>query len=542
MQKSILLFSIIFLFLNLNAQKTKDDIQRKINQYKVVKLEVALPEISNMEREGLRCLIRAAKEVNDIFKLQSMVNYYSIMDTITRPQLAKFFEINYGPWDRLDNNKPFLKGVGEKPKGAGFYPQDMTIEEFNKLEDSTKNSPYTILKRENGRLVVVPYNIEYISNVQQAAQYLSMASVMIDDPALKSYLIARAQALMSNEYNESDRIWMDMKGNKYEVIIGPIENYEDQLLGIKTSYEAYILVKDLEWSNRLDKYVAYLPELQNNLPVDAAYKKEKAGTNSQIGAYDAIYYAGDCNAGSKTMAVNLPNDEALQLEKGTKRLQIKNVMNAKFEHILLPISIVLIDESQRKHITFNAFFTNTMFHEVAHGLGIKNTINNRGTVRQALGPDYSALEEGKADILGLYMVTQLYDKKVLTEGNLMDYYVTFMASIFRSVRFGASSAHGKANMIRFNYFYESGAFVRNEKTGAYKIDFEKMKQSMNSLSALILKLQGDGDIDGVKKLLSEKGKILPELQKDLDRLSNQNIPVDVVFDQDEFKFDVNFKQ
>ncbi|MDP2176620.1 MAG: Zn-dependent hydrolase [Bacteroidota bacterium] len=542
MNKSILFFSIFFVSFIMNAQKPNDDIQKKINQYKVVKLEVALPEISNIEREGIRCLVRAAKEVNEIFKLQSIVNYQSFFDSIKEPNIAKFFEINYGPWDRLDNNKPFLKGVGEKPKGAGFYPQDMTLKEFNELKDSTKNSPYTVLKRENGQLVVVPYNIEYISQIQEAFQYLNMASEMINDPYLAPYLKARALALITNEYDESDRIWMDMMGNKYEIIIGPIENYEDQLLGIKTSFEAYVLIKDLEWSKRLEKYVAYLPELQKNLPVDAAYKKEKAGTNSQIGAYDAIYYAGDCNAGSKTMAVNLPNDETLQLEKGTKRLQIKNVMNAKFEHILMPISNVLIDSSQRKYITFNAFFTNTMFHEVAHGLGIKNTINNKGTVRQALGPDYSALEEGKADILGLFMVTQLFDKKILTEGELMDYYVTFMASIFRSVRFGASSAHGKANMIRFNYFKETGAFVRNDKTGTYKIDFEKMKQSMNSLSALILKLQGDGDIEGVKNLINEKGKIAKELQKDLDRLSQLNIPVDLIFEQDEMSFDINFKR
>ena len=263
--------------------------------------------------------------------------------------------------------------------------------------------------------------------------------------------------------------------------------------------------------------------------MDEAYKQEQPGTDSDLNAYDVVFYAGDCNAGSKTIAINLPNDEEVQLQKGTRRLQLKNAMRAKFDKILVPISEVLIDESQRKHITFDAFFANTMFHEVAHGLGIKNTINNKGTVRQALQEHSSALEEGKADILGLYMVEQLH-KKGEIDGDLKDNMVTFMAGIFRSVRFGASSAHGKANMIRFNFFKEKGAFSRNED-GTYMVNFDKMQTAMEELSRLILKLQGDGDYEGVAQLVKEKGIITGELQTDLDRLSTANIPVDVVFEQ-----------
>ena len=314
------------------------------------------------------------------------------------------------------------------------------------------------------------------------------------------------------------------------MVIGPIETYEDQLFGYKAAHEAYVLVKDMEWSERLARYAQFLPELQQNLPVPERYKQEKPGTDADLNAYDVVFATGHANAGSKTIAINLPNDEEVQLKKGTRRLQLKNAMQAKFDKILLPLSQELIAEDQRQHITFDAFFANTMFHEVAHGLGIKNTINEKGTVREALKEHASALEEGKADVLGLYMVTQLYEKGEL-RGSLKDYYTTFLASIFRSIRFGASSAHGKANMIRFNYFKERGAFSRDPETGLYRVDYNKMRQAMNELSRDILILQGEGDYEGVAQLVEKSGNISPELQEDLNRLAKENIPVDIVFEQ-----------
>ena len=273
-----------------------------------------------------------------------------------------------------------------------------------------------------------------------------------------------------------------------------------------------------------------LPDLQRNLPVPDAYKAEAAGSDSDLNAYDVVYYAGDCNAGSKTIAINLPNDEQVQLEKGTRRLQLKNAMRAKFDKILVPIAAELIAEDQRRHVTFDAFFADVMFHEVAHGLGIKNTIDGRGTVREALKDHAGALEEGKADVLGLYMITRLHERGELT-GSLEDYYVTFLAGIFRSVRFGAASAHGRANMVRFNYFAEHGAFTRDDATGRYRVDTAKMRRAMDGLSGLILRLQGDGDYAGVERLESEQGSIGPQLRADLDRLAAREIPVDVVFEQ-----------
>ena len=336
---------------------------------------------------------------------------------------------------------------------------------------------------------------------------------------------------MSGKYRQSDMDWMDMKTNRFDFVVGPIEVYEDELRGYKAAAEAYVLVKDLEWSGRLSRYAQLLPVLQEQLPVDDAYKQESPGTDSDLNAYDAVYFAGDANAGSKTIAINLPNDEIVQQAKGSRRLQLKNAMRAKFDKILVPISEVLIAADQRDNITFEAFFENVMFHEVAHGLGIKETIKDRGTVREALAETYSAIEEGKADILGLFMVTKLHEMGELDTDNLMDNYVTFLAGIFRSVRFGASSAHGRANMIRFNYFAEKGAFER-DSTGVYRVDFEAMKNAMNDLSEKILVLQGNGRLRrGRTKLIAEYGIVKDLLASDLERLNAEGIPVDIVFRQ-----------
>ena len=500
--------------------------------YAKVKLTTDISILSENEKKMLGLLIEAAQEMDKVFWKQSFPQYESYNTSGLSEAEKLFYQINYGPWDRLNGNKPFIKGIGEKPLGAGYYPVDMTKEEFEAWEAENKKSLYNLVKRdEKGNLILVPFYEAYKENHLRASELLKKASTLAETDDLKKFLNLRADALLTDDYDESDIAWLDMTENTLDIIIGPIENYEDKLFGYKATHEAYVLVKDKAWSERLAKYVAYLTELQENLPVEDIYKAEKPGTDAQLNAYDVVYYAGDCNAGSKTIAVNLPNDEEIQKSKGTRRSQLKNAMQAKFDQILVPIANELIIEEQRKNITFEAFFGNTMFHEVAHGLGIKNTINGKGTAREALKEKYSALEEGKADILGLYMVSYLSEIGVYTEGELLDNYVTFLAGIFRSVRFGAASAHGKANMLRFNYFEKEGAFSKDQTTGLYKVELEKMKLAMNKLSAFILKLQGDGDYEGVEKVVEEMGNIGPELQKDLDGLSQKGIPVDIVFDQ-----------
>ncbi|WP_291089060.1 dipeptidyl-peptidase 3 family protein [Empedobacter sp. UBA7494] len=497
--------------------------------YAKVPLTTDISHLTQNEKEILRLMFKTADIMDDLFWQQAYGAKIDLMDE-TKGEAKEYAKINYGPWDRLNNEAPFINGICAKPAGATFYPIDMTKEEFEQANIKDGKSPYSIIRRNReGKLYSIPYNENFKNQLSKAAEYLTKASELAEDAGLKNYLKLRAAALMSDDFYASDLAWMDMKNANIDMVVGPIENYEDQLLGYKTSYSAYILVKDIEWSKKLAKFVQYLPELQKNLPVSANYKKEVPGTDSDLNAYDVVYYAGDCNTAGKTIAINLPNDEKVQLEKGTRRLQLKNAMKAKFDKILAPIATALIDESQQKNIKFDAFFSNVMFHEVAHGLGIKNTVNKKGSVRDALKEANSALEEGKADILGLYMVNQLLKKGELT-GTQEDYFVTFLAGILRSVRFGASSAHGQANMIAFNYFAENGAFEKTAN-GRYKVNVAKMEKAMNGLSELILTLQGNGDYDGVKKLYADKGIIHDDLQKDLDVLKTKNIPVDVVFEQ-----------
>ena len=506
------------------------DMSKNLSKYVPFKLTSDIDVLTENERKMLPILINAADKMNQLFWYESYGNKEELLAKISDEDTKKFVEINYGPWDRLAGNASFVEGIGAKPAGANYYPADITKEEFESFNDDNKSSLYTFVRRnEDGTLKTVWYHEQFEREVKEVSDMLLEASKLADDAGLKKYLELRSQAFLDDSYQPSDFAWMEMKTNRLDIVIGPIETYEDQLFGNKAAHEGYVLIKDMVWSKKLEKFAQFLPELQVGLPVDEAYKQETPGTDSELNAYDVVFYAGDCNSGSKTIAINLPNDEEVQLKNGSRRLQLKNAMRAKFDKILVPISESLIDESQRKHITFDAFFANTMFHEVAHGLGIKNTINDKGTVRNSLKELASALEEGKADVLGLYMVQQLHEKGEL-EGDMKDYMTTFMTSIFRSVRFGASSAHGKANMIRFNFFKEKGAFAKNED-GTYKVNYDKMEGAMKDLSSLILTLQGNGDYEGVAKLVAEKGIISEDLQSDLDKLSNANIPVDVIFEQ-----------
>ncbi len=508
-----------------------------MEKYTTVRLDADISHLSEDDKKIIRKLITAGKIVDEIFWMQSFGDKSEVLDFLKDPEVRRFAEVNYGPWDRLNGNKPFIDGYGQKPLGANFYPVNMTKEEFEACPLPNKSSLYTLLRRNSlDQIIAIPYKDVYQVENRLISNLLKGVAELSTNAAFSKYANLRAEAILNDEYFDSDMAWLDMKDNHIDFVIGPIETYEDQLFGYKAAHECYVLLKDMEWSKKLEKYAKFLPELQRGLPVDPKYKAEKPGRDTELNAYDVVYYAGDCNAGSKTIAINLPNDEEVQLAKGTRRLQLKNAMKAKFDKILMPISEVIIDPAQRKHITFDAFFANTMFHEVAHGLGIKNTINDKGLVRTALKEHASAIEEGKADMLGLYMVNQLH-KKGEIQGDINDYIVTFMAGIFRSVRFGAASAHGKANMIRFNFFDEMGAFTRNAD-GTYTVNYDKFQEAMDALSTEILTLQGNGDYAAASTMVKEKGVIKEQLQIDLDNLSDLGIPVDVVFDQGEHVLDL----
>jgi hypothetical protein len=498
--------------------------------YAPVTLTADLSTLAPQEREMLGLFIDAATVMDGLFWQQAYGDRDALLRSVKDPATRQFVELNYGPWDRLDEDLPFVSGAGPKPLGARFYPSDMTKDEFEAADLPGKQSLYSVLERNERALKVVPYHERWAHELAQAAGYVERASKLATDPGLKKYLELRAKALTTDDYQPSDMAWLDMKQNRLDLVIGPIETYEDKLFGYKAGYEAYVLIKDLDWSARLARYTSFLPGLQKGLPVPDKYKTEMPGSAADLNAYDVVYYAGHCNAASKTIAINLPNDEEVTLQKGSRRLQLKNAVRAKFDKIMVPIANELIVADEVSHVTFDAFFADVMFHEIAHGLGIKKTIDGRGTVREALKELDGGLEEQKADILGLYMITKLHDNGEVT-GALEDYYVTFLAGIFRSVRWGATEAHGRANMVTFNYFADAGAFSRDATTGQYKVDMTKMRKAVESLSTKILTLQGDGDYAGVKQLSASKGVIGPQLQADLDRLQARNIPVDVVFNQ-----------
>lgn len=594
--------SVLVLSIPVSAQKVKPlsgyPIQERVNSYKTVRLTTDTNQLTESEKRCLFHLIKAAEQADLIFWQQAYMDKDAALKKVKDSVLKRFIEINYGPWDRLNNNASFVDGVGEKPKGVNFYPADFDPKAVGESEAVRVLNPYTVVNKVfeisaaspppmpmNPAMGQMPKMVEmfpmnptnglnqfaelenygqrYQENLIVLHRELNKAADAIEqeDAPLAEYLRMRGLALLSDYYIDSDIKWLQLEAH-LDIIIGPIENYEDKLTGRKTAYEAYVLVRDRSWGEKLKQYLVWLPKLQGELPVEKQYKPnlgpaapatDENGNliedftpmplmipdfpplvpprepQSQLAVFDAVYYGGDCNAGSKTIAVNLPNDEIIQQYWGTRRSQLKNTMKAKFDAIVMPISKEIIHKSQRKNINFDAFFNNVMFHEVAHGLGIKNLVSDSTkTVREALGADYSAIEECKADVLGLYMVTSLNEAGVL-KGNLDDFYVTFVASVYRSVRFGASSAHGRANMIIFNTLMQKGCLERSKN--GLKVNVDLMKIAIRELATELLHLQGDGDTAAVTKMLTERGSIDASLELELKTIQKKNIPVDLVFEQ-----------
>ena len=506
------------------------EMQGKVDEYAV--FEVSSPLIENLsdkDKQVLNLLRSAANVMDDLFWKQTFGDK-SEMEVIDDAAMKDFAMINYGPWDRLEDNSPFVPGYGEKSLGANYYPSDMTTEEWEAFDDPDKYSPYTVIRRdEAGNLKCVWYKDEYRKEIETVCRYLEEAAAITENEGLRTYLTKRAQAFRTDDYLESDLAWMDMKDSKIDVVIGPIESYDDKLNELKTSYECFILLKDEKRSLELEKYVSMLPQLQKMLPCPEEYKTFVPGTSSDLNVYDAIYYAGDCNCGSKTIAINLPNDDRVQALKGARRLQLHNSMNAKFGKILLPIGRLLIEPEQQKHLRSEAFFWNVTFHEVAHGLGVKETVNGKGSVDEAMGAEKTTWEEAKADILGLFMVCRLIDMGEIPLITKEDAITTFIAGLVRSVRFGYASSHGKANMMCYNFMKEHGAFSRNSD-GQYHIDFEKALKAIDDWSALIIKTQATGDVEFAKTFSAEHAVIPEALSADIANINAHYIPRVIRFD------------
>ncbi len=514
-----------------DEQKPQSKIERLVANYADVKLETDLNVLSENQKKMLPHLFEAAKLIDELYWAQACLQSSELKESITDEFVKKYFEINYGPWDRLSGMEPFVEGVPKRFDGANFYPENMSFQEFDGFSDLEKYSSYTLVRRnELGSLITIPYHEAYKEKLVKIADFMKKAAELAEDKDFKKYLEFRAEALLTDKFYDSDIAWMEMKDNLVDFIVGPIEDTEDRLYYTKASYQSMILIKDKKFSKDLEKYSLLLPFLQKSLPVDDKYKTEIPGDLSDIMVYDVINCSGYWNTGSKKIAITLPIDGQVQLKVGSRKLQFKNVMEAKFDKILMPISELLIDENQLKHVKSKAFFENTMFYEIGSALGMKNTVNGKGTIRDALKEQYNVIAECKNDILSLFFVTKLYEMGEMSEGDLMDNYVTYMADVFRSVRFGISNDQGVANMIRFYYFEEMGAFTR-DKSGKYKIDFDKMKEAMLMLSKEILVIQGEGNYEAAKKLVDDKGFIRDELLQDLYSIQKARIPKDVVFIQ-----------
>ncbi len=528
--RKIIILAAAALSLAACADKTNDTLKERVESYAVVEVSSPLYDALSENDKKIVSLFKQAGEIMDGLFWKQTFGDKALIDALPDGYAKQYAMINYGAWDHLDDNKPFLEGYGEKPLGCQYYPQDMTVEEFESFADPDKLSLYTVIRRdENGALKTVWYRDEYKEELEKVCALLEEAAALTENEGMRTYLTERVKAFRTDDYFASDMAWMDMKDCNMDIVIGPIENYDDHLYEAKAAYECFILLKDETRSANLAKYVALLPTLQTMLPCAPEYKTFVPGTSSDLNVYDAIFYAGDCNAGSKTIAINLPNDERVQAAKGARRLQLYNSMMAKFDKILKPIGDVLVAPEQLQYLSADAFFWNVTFHEVAHGLGVKETVNGKGTVDEAMGTQKTSWEEAKADILGLFMVNKLIEMGEITDITKEESIATFIAGIVRSVRFGSASSHGKANMMCYNYMEENGAFYRNAE-GKYVIDFEKAPAVIDSWAELIIRTQATGDLSFAEKFSAENASIREALAADVQKVNEAGIPRDIVFE------------
>src|SRR6267142_2386810 len=517
------------------------ELAKKIRRFAPTVLTANTIRLSAGDRKALKKIIEAAKLLDPLFLRQvwsgndELYKKLAADKTAVGRQRLHYFLINDGPWSRLDNNEPFIEGAPrEKPAAAGFYPDDITKDEFNSwlagLADSDKEKAtgyfYAIRRNSSRKLTAMPYSQEYREFLDPAATLLREAAALATNKTLKDFLNKRADAFASNDYYASDVAWMDLN-SPIDVTIGPYETYEDELFGYKAAFEAYITLTDAAESAKLKKFSQHLQELENNLPMDARYRNPKLGASSPMRVVNEVFASGEGNNGVQTAAFNLPNDERVVKEKGSARIMLKNVQDAKFNKVLIPISRVVLAPAQQRDIAFDSFFTHILMHELMHGLGPHNiTVDGQATtVRLQLKELYSSIEEAKADVTGLWALQYLIDKGVIGKSMQRTLYTTYLASMFRSVRFGITESHGRGVAMQFNYFTDEGAIKFDERTGKFSVDESKIRGAVRKLTNELLTLEAEGSYDKAKAILDKYAVIRPPMKSALDRL--KSVPVDI---------------
>ena len=540
-------FTVAVMVLALAAQETAlpdaTKLQQMAARFEPTEITADLSKLSDADRRVLAKLVEASKIIDALFLRQVWAGNQPMLLDLVRDESPEgrarlhYFLINKGPWSRLDHNAPFVPGApADKPQGANFYPDGASKAEveawFKSVPQSIRTRStgfFTVIRRNasptGGDFLIVPYSIEYQNELTQAAALLREAAALGTEPTLKAFLTKRADAFLSNEYYASDVAWMELKG-AIEPTIGPYEVYEDELFNYKAAFESFVTVQDAAESAKLQKLAGELQDIEDNLPIDPKHRNPKLGTLAPIVVVNEIFAAGDANRGVQTAAFNLPNDERVVREKGAKRVMLKNVQDAKFEKTLLPISKIVLPAGDRAHVAFDAFFTHIVVHELMHGLGPHSiTVNGRGTtVRQQLKETYSFLEEAKADISGLFAIQHMIDKGVMPKSLEEQLYVTYLASAFRSIRFGVSEAHGKGIAVQLNYLLDQRGFVA-KPDGTFEVNRDRIKEGVAALTRDIMTIQAEGDYSKAKELGERLGVVRPEVQTALAKLAA--IPVDI---------------
>lgn len=512
-------------------------IKNQLAKFTPVKIDYDENLLSAGDKKALEKLVEAARVMDEIFLRQVWSGNVKLRDELRKQKdgtLLNYFTINFGPFDRLDHDKPFIEvGIKEKPAGANFYPEDVKKEEIeewikkNPADKKNFESNFTVIVRDEKKLKVVPYSEVYGDLLVKASGLLKEAAQYAENKSLKKYLSSRADAFLSNDYYQSDCDWMDLKDHMLEVVFGPYEVYEDNLMGYKASFEAFITLVDPEESKKMAKVVSYLNDMEENLPIPKEYHNKRRGGESPIIVAQEIFTAGDTKAGIQTIAFNLPNDERVREAKGSKKVMLKNISKAKFDAILVPIAKEVMEAGDVKDVSFDNFFNHTLLHEISHGLG-PGTIMVGGketTVNKALKDLYSVIEECKADTLGVYNTIFLNEKGLYPEEFMKSLYPTYLAGIFRSTRFGIKEAHGGGNIMQFNYLREKGAFTYNPKSKKFGVDRSKMEGAIRDLARDLLMIEAKGDYEAAKTFV-EKYRVMPkEFENAIAKL--KNIPVDI---------------